>query len=537
MSLEAFGKKRVLIVDPLENYRFSTKQMLVDLGMKSVNTASTAQAVISGMKNVSYDVILCNFDLSDNKNGQELLEELRFKKLLKFSSLFFIVTTEVARDKVLGTLENEPDGYLIKPLTPVELGKRLKSALSQKEVFSGIDQEVDEGNYKLAIDLCKQRLQEEDRYKLPLLKTLGWLYDKTSEYESAQHIYQSALERADVHWARYGLAKSFLNLEQYKDAESQLKYIIEQDPDRVEAYDLLASIKKLLNDPVAAQHILEQAIVHSPNSVLRQQALAEMRIRNDDQAGAIEAYRNVVKLGQQSIYAQPEQYYALADVLSKKSHSTGKSRLGKEALDIVGKTRKRFSDKDQIELQSMLVEAQVQTNMNNSEAATDIFEKVKEKAAIRKQPLNSETAIIAAETLVFMGRGEEVDAFLQETADKAADEGKNVGEIYNYIDKKINLKHRQKATDLNKKGIRLHQDGNLDGALKCIFKAIPYTPYHISLNLNLLQLLIKKIKANKADENLKEKALACLHRVRHIPNTHKEYNRYIYLKNQFDEIS
>ena len=95
MSLEEYSKKRFLIVDELDSFRFSTKKMLLALGIKLIDTMTTGQQVMSGFQNVDYDVILCNFDLGKGKNGQELLEELREKQLLKFTSLFFIVSAEV----------------------------------------------------------------------------------------------------------------------------------------------------------------------------------------------------------------------------------------------------------------------------------------------------------------------------------------------------------------------------------------------------------------------------------------------------------
>ena len=55
----------------------SRSKMLLDAGIKLVTTANSAQSVISGLQNVDYDVILCNYDLGDgNKNGQELLERV-----------------------------------------------------------------------------------------------------------------------------------------------------------------------------------------------------------------------------------------------------------------------------------------------------------------------------------------------------------------------------------------------------------------------------------------------------------------------------
>lgn len=70
MDLEEYSKKRFLIVDSLDSFCFSTKKTLKELGLKLVDTASSAQKVITGFENINYDVVLCNYDLGKGKNGK-----------------------------------------------------------------------------------------------------------------------------------------------------------------------------------------------------------------------------------------------------------------------------------------------------------------------------------------------------------------------------------------------------------------------------------------------------------------------------------
>lgn len=160
MALEEYAKKRFLIVDQLDSFCFATKKTLKELGLKLVDTASSAQKVISGFENINYDVVLCNYDLGKGKNGQELLEELRYRKLLKFTGLFFIVSAEVEKGKVMGTIENEPDGYLVKPVIPKDLISRLQKSLKMKDAMRTIEVAIDEGDYLSAIQYCDRNLQK-----------------------------------------------------------------------------------------------------------------------------------------------------------------------------------------------------------------------------------------------------------------------------------------------------------------------------------------------------------------------------------------
>lgn len=541
MPLEKFAKKRFLIADPLDSYCFAAKKMLIDLGLKLVSTASSAQVVLSGVQNVDYDVILCNFELGEGKNGQELLEELRVRKLLRFSCLFFIVTAEVAKDKVLGTIENEPDGYLVKPLKPGELEKRLKSALEQKEILKGVDSAIDQDDYTQALLLCEQKLQEKSRYGSALLRTKAWCLTKTKQHSAATELYQNLLKTSEQHWARLGLAELLIADGQLPAAEQQLRTIIAEDSGRVEALDLLAKVRTLQQQPKEALSILEKAVQISPNSVKRQHALAESRLMNNDKDGAIESYRKLIRLGSHSVYAEPEHYFKFAQVLSDANDSDGAgkaSKHGKEALEVINKSRKKFADRQQLDLQSMLVEAQVLISQGKSDSAQALFQQVIDKARIRKDVLNGESSVMAAATLVKSGKTDQVEAFLEQAADQAAAAGYNVSPIYNWLDQHTNTRQRQRASELNKAGIHWHQSGDLEKAIRSISQAIPLTPHHISLNLNLIQLLLKKLK-NVSSQDAHEtcqQVIKCLHRIRHIPENHKEHDRFVHLRKQFNSV-
>ena len=538
MSLEAFSKKRVLIADPLDSYCFSAKKMLIDLGLKLVSTASSAQIVLSGVQNVDYDLILCNFELGEGKNGQELLEELRVRKLLKFSCLFFIVTAEVAKDKVLGTIENEPDGYLVKPLKPEQLEKRLRTVLEQTEALKEVNSAIDQSDFAQALLLCDKKLKTDSPYEAKLLRIKAWLLTKDKQYSAAIEIYRKLLKTSNQHWARLGLAELLMLEDQLAEAEEQLNKIIGEDNKRAEAYDLLAKIKIRQQQPENALVILEKAVLLSPNSVKRQQALAESRLENKDLPGAVESYRKLIKLGSRSIYAEPKHYFKLAQLLTVE-HAPDRagevSKNGKEALEVINKLRKKFADREQIDFQSKLAEAQIRANLGNTDAAETIFQQVVEKVRVKKDALNGESAVMAATTLTTLGKTDEVESFLEHAADLAAAAGYDVSPIYTWLEEHIDSKQRQQATELNKEGIQWHETGHLEKAIQSLSRAIPLTPHHISLNLNLIQLLVKKLKNDSVSDAGKTRSqlAECFHRIRHIPGHHKELPRYTYLKKQF----
>lgn len=538
MSLEKFSKKRVLIVDELDAFRFSTKQALMSLGMKLVDAASTAQSVIAGFHNVNYDIVLCNYDLGKGKNGQQLLEELRYKKLLKFTGLFFIVSAEVERGKVMGTLENEPDGYLVKPVTPNDLKQRLGRSLEIKEAMRLINEAIDDGDYRSALAYCDKRLADKAPYAATCSKTRAWLLTKLGKLSEAELFYKNLLAENDYTWAEYGLAKVQIKARKYEEAETLLRHIIENNPDYIEAMDLLAELYQLRGKPKDAQEVVRQAIERSPNSLLRQKQLADLCVENKDTEGATEAFKQVIKLGDQSVYAKPEQYYDFAEFLAdESSHSENEDDAQKhasEAFKLLEKAKKRFSSQEQIETQTKLVSTCLTAALGDEEAASAELDRILEQNGTPESSFDAHTLQVAAKALKAVGRENEAEEILEQAADLAANDSDAVSDIYDQLNQSISSESRQRAAAFNKKGIHLYNEGKTEEAARELRMAVPLTPRHISLNLNLIQVLLKLDQSDKSATSRAE-IERYLHKVRHIPPHHYEYPRYEYLKARFEK--
>lgn len=536
MSLEEYAKKRFLIVDELDSFRFSTKKTLMSLGLKLVDTANSAQSVVSGFQNVNCDVTLCNYDLGKGKNGQELLEELRYKKLLKFADLFFIITAEVDRNKVMGALENEPDGYLVKPITPNELKERLAKALKMKESMRMIDNAIDDGDYHSAIAYCDEKIAEKGSYVLRCMKIKAWLLSKLGDIDDARALYESILKSNDFIWAEFGLAKIFIRRKLYTEAEALLKRIIAKAPEQVEALDLLATVHQRQGNTKEAQTAINQAIKNSSNSLLRQKQLAELCVQNEDREAAIEAYETVIKLGEQSVYAKPQQCFDFANYLAAVGKDEDSAAEINRAFELLDSSQKRFAHLPNIENHVKLVKANVNATLNRTEDAHQIITEFLEQTDASNEKPDPASLKLAAQALTSLGEDQQAEALLEQAADLAKEDQELVEDIYNQLNKGIGSETRQRAAKINKHGIKLYESRQIKEAADELRRALPLTPRHISLNLNLAQVLLRLYKRTKDEDSLKE-AQGYLHRVRHIPRHHKEFRRFEYLEDKLKGLS
>ena len=136
----SFGKLSYLVVDDFENFRLSMRQILRNCGADKIESVANASAAVQYCAYNHVDVVLCDYNLGEGKNGQHILEELRHKKLLKRSSLFLMVTAETSKEMVMGAREYQPDGYLTKPIKIDDLlhvlGKYIKERTSREENLS-----------------------------------------------------------------------------------------------------------------------------------------------------------------------------------------------------------------------------------------------------------------------------------------------------------------------------------------------------------------------------------------------------------------
>jgi len=145
------SNKAILIIEDYPIMRKSLKDMLYALGANYIFEAENGSAAISAMNKQKFDIILCDYNLGTGKNGQQILEEAKYNKLISFKTIFIIVTAHQTASFVLSAIENKPDEYLAKPFNAQQLCKRIEKSQLRKEAFSVIEKEIDKGNLAHAI--------------------------------------------------------------------------------------------------------------------------------------------------------------------------------------------------------------------------------------------------------------------------------------------------------------------------------------------------------------------------------------------------
>lgn len=526
-----FRKLSYIIIDDFESFRLSMREMLRSFGAEQIESFAKAPPAIQFCSYNQVDVVLCDFNLGEGKNGQHLLEELRHKKLLKRSSIFLMITAETSKDMVMGAREYQPDAYLTKPINRAMLKTRLDSLVSQRSALLPINREIDRENYPEAISLCLKNLPAQPRYKTWLMKTLADLYFRLGDFSHALKIYEDVLKRRDISWANLGRGRVLIATGNHDEAVTTLEALTEKHPDYMEAYDLLAEALEKKGKPVQAQKVLEKAARLSPNALLRQRQLAGLAASNQDLPTASEAWKKTVGLGTHSIHDSSDHYLALGQSLSDLSEgdtsSDGYARAD-EALVTLRRMERRFQDEDDIKVRSRVVQSRVHAGQGNLTEADRALESVAEELG-NGDTIEPELGIDYAKTLFRLDRDQEAKDLLGVLFQRCADNPFLLQRIENLLDEPVGFQQKLKARALNRDGIKAFETDNPDDAIRIFKEALSIVPDHAALNLNLCQVLMKKHQSAD-DSTLLKQAKKHLDRLNNLPEQHRQYPRLVSLR-------
>ncbi|MFT6266242.1 MAG: tetratricopeptide (TPR) repeat protein, partial [Oleiphilaceae bacterium] len=268
----------------------------------------------------------------------------------------------------------------------------------------------------------------------------------------------------------------------------------------------------------------------SPNALLRQKELAEVCVLNKDDKDAFEAFKKMHKLSEQSVYAKPEQYFDYANFLIDQAKKHPETALNtsqtKQAFELTESIKKRFSTHPNIQDQSKLATAHIHLSLGNEEEAQALIDSVLKEEHIND--LDTRTLKIASSVIKASGNTKLAEQLLEKAADKAENDPSLIAEIYEQLNRDITTEERKEAALKNKAGIQHYTNNELEQAVAILHQALVITPRHISLNLNLIQVLLKLYKQTKDEFHLNE-VNALLKKIRHIPEDHKEHRRYQFL--------
>jgi FimV-like protein len=523
--IKVYQRKSALVIDDYPDMRGSIRRMLVNFGINEVHTASSGSEAITECENNHFDIILCDYNLGDGKNGQQVLEELRYRRLLKRTTAYMMITAETTKSMVFGALEYQPDDYLTKPFTQTVLQRRLDRLVLEKEELHEINRAIDEQDYDRAIALCDEHINAKSRYEKKCYRIKANCFLEKHLYPQARDIFEDVLDERPVDWAQIGLGQCMMGMGELDAAEKLFHELINQNCLCLEVYDSLAEIKTQRGDIAGAQQLLEYASEISPNAILRQQLLAEISAGNGDLERAEKALRKVVRLGANSCYESPENYFKLARCISSQIEGDDRKRIN-DAEEVLDRARRRYRDDDQIRLQSDVINAAVYAKAGKSDESRKRVADIQAKLPAEDIVGSAQIALDLARCYQAMGDNEQAKKILKELAEQYPDD-ERIGEAIDQLSEEpLSRKGKDKAVELNRRGKELLGGQQYVEAITLFGEALRHYPNNIAVKLNLLLALVRNMNTHGPNTEQLQRAEKIIHSVDTLDEEHPLRERF-----------
>ncbi len=539
--IRLYKSKKFLVIDDFPDIRASIKRMMTKFGADHVDTASNGEEAMEMCMNHSYDVILCDYNLGEQKSGQQLLEEMRFRQLIKHSSLYLMITAETTRDKVYSAIEHQPDAYIAKPFSPPYLQKRLDALLIAKEAMGQINEAADTGDYDQAISLCEEKIACNDKYRTLCIRLLGHLYLVTKQYDKAVAVYRGVLAERSMAWALIGLGKALVGDDRLDEAEDVFKSLAQEQCPCIDVYDSLAEVLSKKGSTVEAQAVLEMATDLSPDTILRQRELAAVSEINDDLERAEKAHKKVVRLGVHSVHEQPDNYFDYVNCLNKISKNTSQfdKKRYEEANTMLQRVSKRFKNDVTVQVRSRYIKSETAVANGKEEVASGLLKDAEtyyEKAQVLEDEAAPEVMLARAKAMHANGDVEKAKKLLEELAANNSGNEDVINAIDNCLDEPVSKVGKQKMVEFNREGKKLFEGKNFSGAIDYFNKALRIFPNHVALNLNLALAIMKDMEIRGKDDIYVARCRRVLAKLSHLDESHKYYKLYTSLSKQASKL-
>ncbi|RYY74727.1 MAG: response regulator [Gammaproteobacteria bacterium] len=536
--IKLYSQMRCLVVDDMPDVRVAITGMLRVFGVQQVDVVANGDQAIEACLNNHYHMVLCDYNLGPGRDGQQILEELRYRNRLNNTSIFVMITAESSREMVLGALEYQPDDYVTKPITQALLRQRLDRVLLRHRELYNIKQAMDEKDYAAAEQHCAEKLSADSSYRGACLQIQAEMNLRLFNFKRAEEIYTGVLAERPLLWAKLGLGKTQVAKKEYSNAEKNLKEVIKNDRRIVEAHDLLADAYIGQGETIQAQQAMQDAAEVSPKSVMRQRRLAELSKLNEDTRACLEASRRVIKTARNSVYESPDDYFNLAGTLSElsKEGEANADKYVKETFEVLQKLEKRSYFDVGADIQSNALKSRSLKNNNKMDDAEKFLDKAKTLYKSNKDELEPEVGLNLAKTLIASGDKLAADEVLHELVERYPTNQELVDKIDSMSDTPKSKEGRKKVADMTKAGIDFYENKQYAESVETFKRAIGIFPSHVGLNLNLIQAIIAEAKNHGEKPGYETLCRTSLEKISSIAADDPQYARYSRLNKEVDEL-
>lgn len=121
-----------LVVDDEKGVRFFLEETLRRDGHE-VETAASGEEALDCLRDTHYDLVMLDLRLGGRTDGLRVLEAIRWRWP---ETIVIILTAHGSLESAMSAIREGVDGYLLKPVEPIEVRRAVQDALERRRVLS-----------------------------------------------------------------------------------------------------------------------------------------------------------------------------------------------------------------------------------------------------------------------------------------------------------------------------------------------------------------------------------------------------------------
>lgn len=520
------GSLKALIIDDSGYERAMMKELSKSIGLKEVETASDGIDAINKISRNTYDIILCDYNLGSNqKNGQQVLEEAKMRDFIGLSNIFIIITGDPSIETLMSVIEYQPNDYIVKPISKGVIDTRIRKLLRFRGIYNKIDHSVKKKDWANAIEICDHFLDDTNgEHILTVLNIKGSLYLKIAQYAKARALYEEILGMVKIPWALYGLGVALFYEKDYIKSKETFERLIALNKLYVEAYDWIAKICIELKDTKEAEEMLLTAVRLSPRSIQLARRLAYLALNNGNYDTAVKSFNSAITNGKNSFLRDYKDYIGLSKALISTDEKD-------KALKTLEMAVKEYKDDRYCLMHTNMIKAVIYLNQGLAEDGKNVLKNALEMYNNMIENVSQEACLDMANALYLYKDKKSFTEIIHTIIGNNTDNESilstikqmfNAPDIKDEIDQDI-AKIKEKINSICNKCAALVKNGSLPDALKELENTLKVYPQNMTLNLRAASIYIMYMQKQGVNTTMSIQTGVCLNRIKQRENLYQKY--------------
>lgn len=496
----SFADKNILIVEDQKPFQVMLKGMLKNMGARNVVVSPNGEQALVRCTEEKFDVIFIDYNLGEGRNGRQLFEELKERKLLPVHNVSMLVTGESELNMVIGAVEVRPDDYVVKPFSQNLLKQRVSRNWLKKQTLLPLLTCLDKNQLDKALLQVDELSKSAPRLRTLILKYKADILFKLGKFVELDAFLDQVLKVKSINWALVYKSKLMRSKGKHSLAIRYSKDALSLSKLTIEAYDIIADCYLKNSEKKPAYDWIRSGIEKSPFSVQRQYKLSSLAKLNKDFDVSIKACNQVVELTSKSFRRDQKHLLNhirnIIDICELEQDVNKKRKYNQEAIYALQKSKheQHVNAPLKIEDFEQICMARLDSvNGLNYQAKRSFFE-LAAKFTDRKLELPSNLLPDSVSLMLKIGEYEKAKEYAQKV--EMVKEELDDYAIDMITQAQVNAGDNiELVKSLNKKGIEDYHKGEFHNSYKYFDQALNIAPMNSGTALNLIQVLISLIES------------------------------------------